>query len=107
MQRPLFHANSGWPLDAQVEVARVYVGTFMTSLDMAGFSLTVLVLDDERVAALDADTQVCSFAHLKCPEADALETLCVYLVPRVSQWILLDFDWLGSCVIGEVVPLRM
>ena len=43
----------------QVEVARVYVGTFMTSLDMAGFSLSVLLLDDERVAALDADTQVC------------------------------------------------
>ncbi len=37
----------------------MYVGTFMTSLDMAGFSLTLLVLDDERIAALDADTQVC------------------------------------------------
>ena len=42
----------------QVEVARVYVGTFMTSLDMSGFSLSVCALDDERAAALDADTQV-------------------------------------------------
>ena len=37
---------------------RVYVGNFMTALDMAGFSLTVCVLDDQRIAALDADTQV-------------------------------------------------
>ena len=42
----------------QVEVARVYVGTFMTSLDMSGFSLSVCTLDDERTAALDADTEV-------------------------------------------------
>ena len=41
----------------------MYVGTFMTSLDMAGFSLSVLVLDNERIAALDADTQVCP-SHL-------------------------------------------
>lgn len=45
-------------MSLQVEVARVYVGTFMTSLDMSGFSLSVCSLDDERTAALDADTQV-------------------------------------------------
>ena len=42
----------------QVIVTRVYVGTFMTALDMAGFSLSVCILDDQRIAALDADTQV-------------------------------------------------
>ena len=52
-------AVSGWRMCSQVEVARVYVGTFMTSLDMAGFSLSVCVLDDQRIAALDAETQVC------------------------------------------------
>lgn len=36
----------------------MYVGPFMTSLDMAGFSLSVCALDAERAAALDADTQV-------------------------------------------------
>ena len=36
----------------------MYVGTFMTSLDMSGFSLSVCTLDDERIAALDADTEV-------------------------------------------------
>ena len=41
----------------QVAVARVYVGPFMTSLDMAGFSLSLLLLDNARTAALDAPTQ--------------------------------------------------
>ena len=31
-----------------VQVERIYVGTFMTSLEMAGFSLTLLHLNDER-----------------------------------------------------------
>lgn len=46
-------------MSLQVEVARVYVGTFMTSLNMSGFSLSVCSLDDERTVALDANTQVC------------------------------------------------
>ncbi|KAK9915864.1 hypothetical protein WJX75_005396 [Coccomyxa subellipsoidea] len=41
----------------KVTVARVYVGPFMTSLDMAGFSLSLLLLNDARIAALDAPTQ--------------------------------------------------
>ena len=43
---------------AQVEVARLLVGAYMTSFDMAGFSLSLLLLDDARTAALDAPTQV-------------------------------------------------
>lgn len=47
----------------------MFVGTFMTALDMAGFSLSVLVLDDERISALDANTQVCHHSHvLSCPD---------------------------------------
>ncbi|BDA43964.1 Triokinase/FMN cyclase [Coccomyxa sp. Obi] len=42
----------------KLAVARVYVGSFMTSLNMAGFSLSLLLLDDARTAALDAPTQV-------------------------------------------------
>lgn len=41
----------------QLAVARVFVGSFMTSLNMAGFSLSLLLLDDARTAALDAPTQ--------------------------------------------------
>ncbi|XP_035696381.1 triokinase/FMN cyclase-like [Branchiostoma floridae] len=39
-----------------VAVQRVYTGSFMTSLEMAGVSLTVLHLDDTLMACLDADT---------------------------------------------------
>ena len=39
-----------------MEVQRVYVGSFMTSLDMAGVSLTLLLLDDLRTCLLDAPT---------------------------------------------------
>ncbi|CAL8469949.1 g9491 [Coccomyxa elongata] len=41
----------------KLAVARVFVGSFMTSLNMAGFSLSLLLLDDARTAALDAPTQ--------------------------------------------------
>lgn len=39
-----------------VRVTRVLVGTFMSSLDMAGLSLSVLKLDEQRAARLDAPT---------------------------------------------------
>jgi dihydroxyacetone kinase len=37
-------------------VERIYAGTFLSSLDMAGISISVLGLDDERVRWLDAAT---------------------------------------------------
>src|SRR5271170_5545334 len=37
-------------------VERVYAGTFLSSLDMAGLSLSVLGVDDERLRRLDATT---------------------------------------------------
>lgn len=37
-------------------VERAYVGTFLSALDMAGVSLSVLPVDDERLAHLDAPT---------------------------------------------------
>ena len=37
-------------------VERIYAGTFLSSLDMAGISISVLGVDDERVHWLDADT---------------------------------------------------
>jgi dihydroxyacetone kinase len=38
-------------------VARVYAGTFLSSLDMAGISISVLGLDDERLRWIDAATR--------------------------------------------------
>ncbi len=37
-------------------VERVYAGTFLSALEMAGVSLTVLPVDDQRLARLDAPT---------------------------------------------------
>ena len=37
-------------------VERIYAGTFLSSLDMAGISLSVLGVDDERLRALDSAT---------------------------------------------------
>ncbi len=39
-----------------VIVARLWTGTFLTALDMAGCSLSLLPVDDARLAALDAPT---------------------------------------------------
>jgi triose/dihydroxyacetone kinase / FAD-AMP lyase (cyclizing) len=42
--------------DRGVVVERVYVGSFLTALEMAGVSLSVIALDDTRLARLDAST---------------------------------------------------
>jgi dihydroxyacetone kinase len=38
------------------KVERIYAGTFLSSLDMAGISISVLAVDDERLRLLDAAT---------------------------------------------------
>lgn len=40
----------------ELMVERVYAGTFMSSLESAGVSLSILPLDDARLAQLDAET---------------------------------------------------
>ncbi len=44
-------------LDSQgYKIERVYVGTFLSALEMAGVSLSLMTLDDQRLARLDAPT---------------------------------------------------
>ena len=45
-------------LPAQLTVERLIVGPLMTALDMKGFSLTLLEVDDGRLELLDAPTEV-------------------------------------------------
>lgn len=45
----------------RVSVVRVFTGTFMSSLDMAGISLSVMKLDELRCARLDALTRAPSW----------------------------------------------
>ena len=37
-----------------IRIHRAFVGNYMTSLDMSGFSVTLLRLDDELIPLLDA-----------------------------------------------------
>lgn len=43
--------------DRGLKVERVYLGTFLSALEMAGVSLSVLAVDDQRLALLDAPTE--------------------------------------------------
>jgi dihydroxyacetone kinase-like protein len=39
---------------ADIKIARSLVGTFVTSLDMQGISITLALLNDEQIALWDA-----------------------------------------------------
>lgn len=51
-------------------VVRVFVGTFVTSLDGPGFSITLLKLDDELLPLLDAPTAVSNWPRSAALDAD-------------------------------------
>lgn len=44
--------------EKNIQIARTYVGNFMTSMDMAGFSITLYKLDDERLKLLDQEVDI-------------------------------------------------
>ncbi len=44
-------------------VERVYMGTFLSALEMAGVSLTVLPVDDARLSRLDAPTEAAAWPN--------------------------------------------
>ncbi|SMG60336.1 dihydroxyacetone kinase subunit DhaK [Paraburkholderia susongensis] len=47
-----------------IEVERAWAGTFLSALEMAGVSLTLLRVDDERLALLDAAAQTSAWPGL-------------------------------------------
>lgn len=73
-------------------VERVYVGTFLSALEMAGISLSVLPVDDERLRLLDAPTDAPAWpnaaarprARAVAPEA-APPPLAVPAIPAPPQ----------------------
>ncbi|XP_073203021.1 triokinase/FMN cyclase isoform X5 [Lepidochelys kempii] len=50
--------------DRGVCVARALVGTFMTALEMAGVSLTLLLADDDLLGLIDAETTAVAWPNL-------------------------------------------
>lgn len=45
-------------VEKNIKVARTYIGNFMTSMDMAGFSITLYKVDDERLKLLDQEVDI-------------------------------------------------
>ena len=56
--------------DRGITVERALAGTFLTSLEMAGCSLTLLRLDDARRARLDAPTDAPAWPSVLVPETN-------------------------------------
>lgn len=54
----LFNDASKYLAERGIKVARTYVGEYCTSLDMAGASITLVKLDDEIKALLDAPAEI-------------------------------------------------
>lgn len=44
--------------EKNIKVARTYVGDFMTSMDMAGFSITLYKVNDDRLRLLDQEVDI-------------------------------------------------
>uniref|UniRef100_A0A8B9NGU9 Triokinase/FMN cyclase n=1 Tax=Accipiter nisus TaxID=211598 RepID=A0A8B9NGU9_9AVES len=47
-----------------IHIARALVGSFMTALEMAGVSLTLMLVDEELVGLIDADTTAMAWPNL-------------------------------------------
>ncbi|HEX4229886.1 MAG TPA: dihydroxyacetone kinase subunit DhaL [Bryobacteraceae bacterium] len=71
------------------KVERVYAGTFMSSLEMAGVSLSVLRLDDERLRLLDAPTFApawpVAFPQPRIPISERIVAVPNSAVPSASR----------------------
>jgi dihydroxyacetone kinase/dihydroxyacetone kinase-like protein len=50
----LYRRVHGFLADRGVDIAKSYVGDYATSLEMAGASISILALDDQREALLNA-----------------------------------------------------
>ncbi|XP_069713351.1 triokinase/FMN cyclase [Phaenicophaeus curvirostris] len=70
-----------------VRVARVLVGSFMTALEMAGVSLTLMLVDEELVGLLDAKTTAVAWPNLPAaPAASKREEIpAPKEAPRTTQ----------------------
>lgn len=65
-------------------VARFFVGTFVTSLDGPGFSITLLKLDDELLPLLDTPTAVSNWPKTFARECD-MEVEGRFVAPQTED----------------------
>lgn len=66
----------------RLKVVRLYVGTFFTSLDMQGASISILPLDSRRLDWLDAPTQAPCWPKDKCEVVPDKQKLPLPSEPR-------------------------
>lgn len=50
--------------DKNIKIAKTYVGNYMTSIDMAGYSVTLLKLDEELKKYLNASADTPAFVQV-------------------------------------------
>jgi dihydroxyacetone kinase len=75
-----------------LKIARIYSGTFLSSLDMAGVSLSLLPVNDRRLSWLDAETAAIAWPNLPRRTHEVRQSLSLSSVltpPAVSAEISL------------------
>ncbi|GBF98253.1 3,4-dihydroxy-2-butanone kinase [Raphidocelis subcapitata] len=78
------HEALGWLRNQAHNVSRVYTGACVTSLDMSGFSLSLMSLDEARTRALDAPTAAPGWPTI-CGPVEPLESRVLPLPPAIAQ----------------------
>lgn len=78
-----------------VTVERTYTGTFLSALEMAGVSLTLMQVDDDTLAALDAETTAPAW-----PAAAAVSR------PRTTPVTIAATGATATASVGRPGPLR-
>uniref|UniRef100_A0A8C8A8R2 Triokinase/FMN cyclase n=1 Tax=Otus sunia TaxID=257818 RepID=A0A8C8A8R2_9STRI len=82
-----------------IRIARALVGSFMTALEMAGVSLTLLLVDEELVGLIDAETTAMAWPNLTTAPAMSpaaarvqrvLERVCSTLLDMQDELNQLD-----------------
>ncbi|KAK9824231.1 hypothetical protein WJX72_008791 [[Myrmecia] bisecta] len=68
----------------QLKVERVYVGSFMSALDMTGISLTLLRVDQQRLQYLDAPTQAPAWPHTSAVYSQESKLVPMPVAPQES-----------------------
>lgn len=67
-----------------LSVERVWAGTYLTAIDMAGVSLSLMKIDDERLAALDDETNAPAWTRPGLMEGETLPAPQLPAVPEAN-----------------------
>lgn len=86
-----------------INIDKIFVGNYMTSIDMAGASISILHLDDELKGYLHADSHAPAF-YVSKDDHQAIDLSSFKIDPEESQQSTAISD-IGSNVIGNAITL--